>query len=141
MAGASEALVDAVVTKLGTLTLTGTPTIAKDLWVVRLLENLTSLQVVVSGGPEEWEKLTRSGASLKTYSVLVYIVAPCGDSDSDVGGFLELAEEIKTGLIAGGEQAGLVPDSIDQAEPFSQEHLYEAGQFFTYITINYKGAS
>jgi len=141
MAGAAESLVDAVVTFLGTKTLTGTPGIAKDLYVLRQLENVTALTVVVSAGAEEWEKLTRAGDCEKTYSVSVFVIAPCDDDDAEIGPFLELAEELKSELISGGSLSGLAPVSVEQTEPFSQEHMYEAGQFFASITLNYRGVS
>jgi len=141
MAGAAETLVDAVVTFLGTKTLTGTPTIAKDLYVLRQLEDVTALTVIVSAGAEEWEKLTRAGDCAKTYSVLVFVIAPCDDDDAVIGPFVELTEDLKTELISGGSLSGLAPVSVDQTEPFSSEHLYESGQFFANIIINYRGVS
>ena len=136
MSSIAEQIVDDIVTRLGAASFTTSVTPGKRLFQRSEREALSDPIASVSVGPEQWEKSDRSGTFLKTYEVEVVVAAAC--SDSQVGTYMELAEEIKEDL-ATRKMASLPLVGIEQEEPYDEDRLHQSGQFSARITFIYRG--
>ena len=136
---APNTLVDDMVTNLQGITLTTPHVIAKRMSALSEREDdFDSPSAYVWSGEEVWEKASRGGVFIRTYSINVGVGHPVGeDDDAVVDAFFVAVEEIKNQIKE--TRVGNLPcTGIEQPRPFNTEWLADAGMYFTTITFQFK---
>lgn len=139
MAATIETLVDAVAARLTAASYSQDVTATKSLFPYALLEDVDALTVQVYGGPESWGKETRGAMYSRMLDVVVAVKAPCERTNTAIGGYLQLVEEIKKDLATYQASSSHALGEILQSEPYSVQALLDTGLFLAQVTFRYRG--
>lgn len=135
----AKTLADDMVTRLNAATFSQSFTAILKLFPISDTANVTSLQVHVFAGGEEWSLVSRGNVFEKQYEVGVVVRAPITHDNADIAPLMTLCEEIRTEMAS--NLSGYSFVEIEQPDQFLVDRLLEQGLFEAIITARFKGIS